>query len=731
MSSSSSSSTSTPNSDDSSVFGALEMDATSHMQSLPAVEPVPPESPRVAPSPRKGPPTGNASSTDDLSHQMLPMSPMQAITPRISPERCRRLSGQETEQLQKTAYSSSLHNIPASSIVIDGDANDNSTHNASKCNSNPHESVHHLDVQDILIPAQPWWSVPVNTTADVPAEDSTKNAHAATPHLREADDTSAVNPLSPNSTTGDLASPGGSNNGVDEASTRLLAKESVGDIALLDSSGPGFSLSAIAAPKTAEEYFEQVAKLDRVRCGLGQELEGEAKDVYGPTWPFSRRMIATKVLFNRKCSAPNCGHNQPVRAVTGPQIWSLFFIYSMIMIYPVFSTVAYAGRQGWGGLIPLWVLSCITVVFVTLCAFTDPGIVPRRRLKNVTDRGDVLIVRVPAPNAQAVLEKLQALPDLAPSGESKETGKTTTAGFTAAALHQALVDGDLSPSVFNHKRTTVYSMERYFETDTGRVVPYNPVLSEADLAVPTLEFPITFCRTCRIARGPRTHHCKVCNNCVDGMDHHCNWTNCCIGRNNYPYFFMSLLFLHIMTAYNVAYNFAQNIVFINRHKSWTLWRLLRYVYGMPILVYGFFFFLGLFFFPLFVAHIYMTAKGLTTHELLKKEWTESKYFAGVNPWSQKHWWQNMYSRLLKRWPASSDDPLRWMDSRYYYGVTVAAAVEDQKVDWLIALPEVERKKVEARAAAERDEGAKARPAQEKMLIQNAIQKSGFSVNGAS
>ncbi|KAG5497887.1 hypothetical protein GH5_02680 [Leishmania sp. Ghana 2012 LV757] len=492
-----------------------------------------------------------------------------------------------------------------------------------------------------------------------------------------------------------------------------------------------FSLSRIPAPSTAEEYEARVAEIDHVRCGLGQELEGDAKDIYGPTWPFSRRMFASRVFGVKECLAPNCDHKTNIQAVTGPRAWSLVFIYGSIIVYPVFTTVAYAGEHAWQGIIALWMLAGVTCILVTLCAFTNPGIVPRRQLKNVRDCGDILIVRVPAPNSQAVLDKLQALPETIaqpPAGQSGSRGSRAAGSaldYTDEAVRSAVADGDIPASVFNHKRSTVYAMERYFETDTGRIVPYSPRLSESDLAVPTLEFPILFCRTCRVAKGPRTHHCKVCDSCVDEMDHHCPWTNCCIGRNNYPYFFGSLLSLHLMGLYSILYNFGQNIRFIYLHPTWDVWRLLRYAYGMPMIVYISFFVLGLFFFPLMAGHVYMMCQGLTTAEMLKKKWKGSKYFGGINPWSQKHWYQNIYARLFKRWPAAQDDPLRWLDSRYYYGVTVAMAVEDQKVDWLIALPPEERKKVEERHAALREAGARAHEEQETEIVRAAMEKRRF------
>jgi len=52
---------------------------------------------------------------------------------------------------------------------------------------------------------------------------------------------------------------------------------------------------------------------------------------------------------------------------------------------------------------------------------------------------------------------------------------------------------------------------------------------------------VKYCPTCKTYRPPRSSHCKMCDNCVDGCDHHCQWVNNCVGRRNYTSFFVLLL----------------------------------------------------------------------------------------------------------------------------------------------------------------------------------------------
>ena len=54
-----------------------------------------------------------------------------------------------------------------------------------------------------------------------------------------------------------------------------------------------------------------------------------------------------------------------------------------------------------------------------------------------------------------------------------------------------------------------------------------------------------FCPKCDKLRVKGTHHCSTCDSCVMLMSHHCPFTNNCIGRDNYVYFYLFLLYCWI------------------------------------------------------------------------------------------------------------------------------------------------------------------------------------------
>lgn len=75
-----------------------------------------------------------------------------------------------------------------------------------------------------------------------------------------------------------------------------------------------------------------------------------------------------------------------------------------------------------------------------------------------------------------------------------------------------------------------------------------------------------FCKKCEISRPPRSHHCKVCQNCILNMDHHCIWIANCVGLNNRKYFYL-FLFYAIMGCLYAFIGLIQKSIELNNEFS--------------------------------------------------------------------------------------------------------------------------------------------------------------------
>ena len=49
-----------------------------------------------------------------------------------------------------------------------------------------------------------------------------------------------------------------------------------------------------------------------------------------------------------------------------------------------------------------------------------------------------------------------------------------------------------------------------------------------------------YCYKCEIPKNRRTHHCKLCNRCIQSMDHHCPFIANCVGHKNVKAFILFL-----------------------------------------------------------------------------------------------------------------------------------------------------------------------------------------------
>ena len=103
----------------------------------------------------------------------------------------------------------------------------------------------------------------------------------------------------------------------------------------------------------------------------------------------------------------------------------------------------------------------------------------------------------------------------------------------------------------------VWSFVQAMTTDPGQV----PVFWGFHLGDPENKRR-RYCLMCNIFKPERCHHCSACNRCVLNMDHHCPWINNCIGFWNRKFFILLLIYVFIMTYFNIAtmsYAFFQSI----------------------------------------------------------------------------------------------------------------------------------------------------------------------------
>ena len=161
-----------------------------------------------------------------------------------------------------------------------------------------------------------------------------------------------------------------------------------------------------------------------------------------------------------------------------------------------------------------------------------------------------------------------------------------------------------------------------------------------------MEVPIKYCKTCNIWRPPRAHHCRVCDSCVETQDHHCVWLNNCVGRRNYRYFFafvssgmiLSLFLIGSSLCHCLKYKTMEGVPFREAIDKWRV-PFAMIIYGVLALPYPS---------TLFAYHVYLTARGETTRELLNSHKFPKK--DRHRPFSQGTFIKNWVAVLLRPRP---------------------------------------------------------------------------------
>ena len=73
-----------------------------------------------------------------------------------------------------------------------------------------------------------------------------------------------------------------------------------------------------------------------------------------------------------------------------------------------------------------------------------------------------------------------------------------------------------------------------------------------------------FCPYCLVKNKFNSLHCLICQKCIEEFDHHCFWVGNCIGKNNYTFFFIFLIYIILNILFNLGitiYQLATGITF--------------------------------------------------------------------------------------------------------------------------------------------------------------------------
>jgi hypothetical protein len=126
---------------------------------------------------------------------------------------------------------------------------------------------------------------------------------------------------------------------------------------------------------------------------------------------------------------------------------------------------------------------------------------------------------------------------------------------------------------------------------------------------------LRMCKECQMYKPDRTHHCKICGECVLRMDHHCPWVANCIGFGNYKFFLLFLFYAWASAIFAVVLFMKRVIHAFRPVVDWTVF----FSEDVPVLVAvilagGLFIALMLFWW----SHMEMTMAQTTTIEQKEK-----------------------------------------------------------------------------------------------------------------
>jgi palmitoyltransferase ZDHHC13/17 len=134
---------------------------------------------------------------------------------------------------------------------------------------------------------------------------------------------------------------------------------------------------------------------------------------------------------------------------------------------------------------------------------------------------------------------------------------------------------------------------------------YETALASADMTK-------NLCYTCEIVRPLRSKHCSICDKCCHGFDHHCPWVNNCVGRRNYGYF---LLFLVFTVFTSISFNNLGFTYLCSLDGGNTIWGAIKRHTQFSLFLLHYMFY-ALFALALLGTHWQFLGQGMTTNEVI-------------------------------------------------------------------------------------------------------------------
>ena len=109
----------------------------------------------------------------------------------------------------------------------------------------------------------------------------------------------------------------------------------------------------------------------------------------------------------------------------------------------------------------------------------------------------------------------------------------TITSFMFISFIKAVITKPLSGSIENPDCT---------EQEKNEAIERSVTAKKYHLHCVDFHYPVRYCTECKMFRLPRSYHCKKCKRCVLERDHHCKFLGNCIGKNNFKYFYLYILY---------------------------------------------------------------------------------------------------------------------------------------------------------------------------------------------